>query len=768
MSKIVLVFPSTVEVDPKTVFAEYMGDLDYDVLYLCSVEKEKILKKDIDLDLSVLEQYDIICPVGAEPLKYVCGLTGITKYNGHVIENKYVPLINPKLTVFKPQYKEDIHKACGKLKSLNVGNYVRPTIEKDYRHITDEYEYVKFLHELASVDYHVQDIETTALSKYRGNIIGVAFSTRAHQGVFVDGHLVKKHVTKLQDIRDASSYVIFHNAKFDIQWLEYEYGLKYDRRKIHDTMLLHYSLDEQVGTHRLKPLALKHTDLGDYERELDDYKKEFCRKNKILLEDFNYGMLPIEILAPYACKDADATFQLFNKFLPLVERTEPLKKTYYELLIPFSKALITLESNGGPVSRERLLETYERYADDIEDCLLDIQQDPDIARFERIYGKEFNPNSTKQLQDLLFTIKKLTPIKKTDSGAWSVDKEVLAELAAEDELTQAILDLREKTKLKGTYIENIIAGLDKDDRLRSSFNITGTTSGRLSSSGVLNYQNIPKGDSDIKKLFVARPGYVIVQADLTTAEVYVAAVLADDRFLQQAFVSKLDFHSYVAQQMFNIPIDVNMIKKDPKYSKFRQYAKAITFGIMYQAGPAKIAETVNNTPGIAIEDMITKDDAKNFINKYFSEAHKLKTYIDIANTQIERNAFIYSFFGRKRRLIESKSTQRSVASHAVRSGVNFLVQSVSSDINLLGLCDMIEWIEVNGYLNDIIPFTVVHDSIVSEVKIELVEMYATKLREFLQKDRGIMIPNCPIGVDVEVGSTWGDLEPLNEWLANSQ
>ena len=128
-------------------------------------------------------------------------------------------------------------------------------------------------------------------------------------------------------------------------------------------------------------------------------------------------------------------------------------------------------------------------------------------------------------------------------------------------LAEAILDLREKTKLAGTYISNIRNGVDKDGRLRSGSNIHGTTSGRLSSSGNLNYQNIPRDNKDIKKLFKARPGYKIIQCDLGTAEVYYAAMLSGDQFLQKSFIDKLDFHSYVAKQMFNLPVDVDQVKQ---------------------------------------------------------------------------------------------------------------------------------------------------------------------------------------------------------------
>jgi len=233
-----------------------------------------------------------------------------------------------------------------------------------------------------------------------------------------------------------------------------------------------------------------------------------------------------------------------------------------------------------------------------------------------------------------------------------------------------------------------------------------------------------------------------------------AAMLSGDQFLMQAFIDKLDFHSYVAKQMFNLPVEVDKVKS--VYPNERQYAKAITFGIMYQAGPAKIAETVNKDAREG--EGITSAQAKQFIGKYFGEAKKLKRFIDSSNQQIESKQYIYSFFGRKRRLPEAKSPNRGVAQHAIRSGVNFLVQSVASDINVMGVIDLVKWIEDNGYDEDIKPFTVVHDSIVSEVREDLVDEYVKNAKECIQRDRGLTIPNCPIKVDFEVGPSWGELK----------
>ena len=749
MTQTCFVFASKAEKSPESVIKKYIPESvdDYDIHFLCSDNKEKILKKDIDMDIGILDDYKLVCPIGAESLKYTAGMTGITKYNGVHIEKKYLPIMHPNLIVFKPQYEDEIIKAFNKIPEILSDADFGKTVDKDYRIIDNQREYEDYLCKLREADTIVVDIETSSLSPRTGHVLGIALSTQVNEGIYVLNEVVEATFDEETDeceLHDIfrNSHCVFHNAKFDMGFLIHEYGFEFP--SFDDTMLLHYSLEEAVGTHGLKPLALRFTDLGDYERELDEYKKTFARKNKIKLEDFNYGMLPVDILGPYACKDADGTFQLYEKFKPLVENNKRFNRLYNEILIPATKSLMMLENNGGPIDVTALESLDKNYAIDIEECQNEIFLNEAVQRFERIYEKTFNPNSTAQLRELFFTILKLKPTKKTATGAWSVDKEVLQEL--KHPLAEAVLDLREKNKLRGTYIANILKGIDKDERLRSGFNIQGTTSGRLSSSGVLNYQNIPRDNKDIKKMFKARPGFTIVQGDLGTAEVYYAAALSGDRFLQKAFIDKLDFHSYVAKQIFNLPCEVNQVKSS--FPDKRQHAKAITFGIMYQAGPAKIAETAE----------VQTAEARLFINKYFKEARELKRFIDSSNTFIENNAYIYSFFGRKRRLPEAKSTNQGVSKHAIRSGVNFLVQSVASDINLLGLIELTDWIKQENIGNQIIPFTVVHDSIVAEVKEELVDDYIIKVKEFIQKDRGCSIPDCPIGMDFEIGPTWGDLK----------
>ena len=337
------------------------------------------------LELEELNKYKLICPIGAESLKYTAGYTGVQKYNGVFIEKKYLPIMHPNMTIFKPQLNDDIVSAFSKIKPILSDQNVGKDIEKDYQFIETQDQLEKILPQYEEVDTIVVDIETTSLSARKGVVIGIALSSKEHQGHFV--YLLKLLQITLIIFFDlfANKRCVFHNAKFDMQFLEDSLGFVFDRWE--DTMLLHYCLEEAVGTHGLKPLALRFTDLGDYEKELDDYKKTFARKNKIKLADFNYGMLPMDILAPYACKDGDATFQLYNKFKPLVDKSKEFNSIYNTILKPATKALKVLERTGGPINLEQLEALDKEYKIDIEECIEEISHSPHVQRFERIHNK---------------------------------------------------------------------------------------------------------------------------------------------------------------------------------------------------------------------------------------------------------------------------------------------------------------------------------------------------------------------------------------------
>jgi len=259
-------------------------------------------------------------------------------------------------------------------------------------------------------------------------------------------------------------------------------------------------------------------------------------------------------------------------------------------------------------------------------------------------------------------------------------------------------------------------------------------------------QQLPRDNPTVKGCIKAAPGHKIVAMDLTTAEVYVAAVLAKDKALMDVFRSGGNFHSTIAHKVFRLPCSVEEVSE--LYGDKRQAAKAVTFGIMYGAGPAKISEQVTKDSG----KYFSKQEAQEVINDYFNEFHQLKAWIDNNEDFIKKNGFIYSYFGRKRRLPNVASKDNGIASSSVRSGLNFLVQSAASDINLMGGIDMNEHIKAKKMKSRI--FALVHDSILAEVPDDEIEDYCEQLQKYIQQDRGIFIPGAPVGCDFEIGGDY--------------
>lgn len=233
---------------------------------------------------------------------------------------------------------------------------------------------------------------------------------------------------------------------------------------------------------------------------------------------------------------------------------------------------------------------------------------------------------------------------------------------------------------------------------------------------------------------------------MTTAEVYYAAVLSGDKNLQAVFKTGGDLHSTIAKMVFNLPCSVEEVKT--LYSKLRQAAKAITFGILYGSGPAKVAESVTKATG----EYYSLQEAEDNIKDYFTKFSQLKKWLISRKKFIEANGFTYSFFGRKRRLPNVFSSDKGIASHEVRSGINAEVQSLASDMNLLGAMDTADEIAAKGL--DAKIFMLVHDSIVAIVKDEQVEEYCEILRRNTQRDRGCNIQGFPVGVDQEIGQDY--------------
>jgi DNA polymerase I-like protein with 3'-5' exonuclease and polymerase domains len=728
----------------KTNFVdEFDGAFEFDRYQLCSDPAiKKVLKRDCDINIDV-DAYDWIILVGSDALKFFTPINSVTEYSGKKVEEKFLPVINPAMLAFKPEArrtwedskksiieyindeKEDVvideNIAFGIQETSRANAFIRAAID-------------------APLEYVALDSETTGLWPRDGHMLGISLAYDDKKGAYIDTNCFDETTESLlQELFD-KKIVIFHNAKFDIAFFEYHFNFKFPR--FEDTMLLHYVIDENPGTHGLKSLTMKYTPYGDYEKPMYDWIQQFKKENGLLKEQFSWDMIPFDIMKLYAGMDALCTFLLYEKFVK-IKQNPKLKWVYENILIPGTRFLIDVQDNGVPFDRQRLLMAQEIMQNDIDKAISTLYENDKIRKFEEIQGKQFNPNSTVQLRSLLFDALGLPPTgKKTGTGADSTDAEVLGQLAEKSDVPGLILDIRQKSKIKNTYLDKIIPQLDRDSRLRTGFNLHGTTSGRLSSSGKLNMQQLPRDNPAVKGCIKAAPGHKIIAMDLTTAEVYVAAVLADDAELKDVFKSGGNFHSTIAHKVFKLPCEVHEVAE--LYPDKRQAAKAVTFGIMYGAGAAKIADEVSKSSG----KRFTKKEAQEAINDYFKAFHKLRAWLDNNTKFIQQNGFVYSYFGRKRRLPNVQSTDQGIVGHSIRSGLNFLVQSTASDINLLGAIDMGSYIKAKGMKSRI--FALVHDSILAEVPDDEAEHYMEKLVEFVQMDRGVKIPGAPIGCDFEI------------------
>jgi DNA polymerase I-like protein with 3'-5' exonuclease and polymerase domains len=720
-------------------YKEYFK-FDYDLFQLTKSKDTKILKKDITLDPDFHKDYDLVVLIGKEPTKFIGKCTNVTKFAGHLVNGKFIPMLNPVAVKFNPGIKETLDGALTKLHNHINGTYSE--VLGEYTPITDAptaKDWILQQLHAHTREHLVVDIETSSLYPREGYILGIAMTTETMKGVYIQCDCIDEEIEELlQRLFDAKT-LVFHNAKFDIKWLQYHFNFRF--KNWHDVMLQHYLLNE-TELHDLKSLSMKYTKMGEYDHELEAFKTQYMKTHKIKVADFSYESIPFDIMWKYAAADTDATLRLFNKFNPIIQ--SHFKELYNSIMLRGAQFLLDIEEMGVPFSKEYLGAANVKFKDDIIELSSQLYVYPEVKEIEIAQGKEFNPGSPAQLAVLFFEKLGLPVIKKTPKGAPSTDKEVLAALVDLHPVAKLIGEIRSRVKLRSTYIVKVLKGLDNDSRLRTSFHLHTVTSGRLSSSGKLNMQQLPREDKTVKHCIRAdKEGYVVFSQDLQTAEMYYAGALSGDKNLAKVFSrAGEDFHGAIAKMTFGLACAANEVKTI--YPELRQAAKAVSFGILYGAGPGKVAETAN----------ISFKEAKGIIDKYFSKFSKLSDWLDTTRDEITSRGYVYSHFGRKRRVPNVFSVDEGEQGHALRSAMNFVVQSVASDVNLLGAMDAHDEFIKQKLRAEI--FALVHDSIVGQCHLDDLEQVKKVLRDSVQKDRGVNIQGCPIGVDFGYGLSYGD------------
>ena len=655
----------------RTNYSTYF-DFDFELFHMSDVPIKKLLKKDITLEID-LSPYDLVILVGSEAAKAYAGITSVSTMMGHLVDNKFVSIPNPSVLIFKPEGKHDFLRAIDRIKNIFITGSQFIQLG-DFKGINDTQEAKEFLIEvLNSGTMKVAvDTETTALYPRDGYVLGISISYKENQGRYISTDCLDDECLRLlQLVVNMNNGSVFHNMKFDFKMIKYHLGIDFDRLKVDDTMVMHYLLDEN-SPHGLKALALKYTDFGAYDDELDDFKKSYCRQHGIKEEDFTYDLIPFDILSKYAAIDAAVTLTLYNKFLPILQANPRLYSVYRAIGIRSTLFLMDMEEEGIPFSEYRLAIAKEFLDKEIEIAKEEVFAYKEIIQFGIDNDVIFNPNSVYHLRAVLFDYIGLEPTgKKTATDAISTAAEVLEELSSKHPLPALLLKIRQLGKIRNTYIDKILKGINKNGKVHTNFNNTFVTSGRLSSSGKFNAQQLPRDNSIVKGCIKAPKGYKIVSQDLKTGEVYYAAVLSGDKALQEVFKLGGDLHSAIAKAVFNLPCAVEDVKS--LYPGMRQAAKSITFGILYGASAGKVSQQVTEATG----EYYSLEDAESAIKDYFTKFKTLKKWLDAQKAYIGEHGFIYSYFGRKRRLPNVRSSDNAIASHEVRSGINFLIQSVN-------------------------------------------------------------------------------------------
>lgn len=584
--------------------------------------------------------------------------------------------------------------------------------------------------------YIACDIETSDVCWDHNELLLIGFAVKPYMSFVVSIFTprVLEHLQKLFDCKD--KIFIWHNGKFDTGRLKYLVNI--NARVDEDTMLMHYvGINEKRGTHGLKDLGPLYLQAPQWDDELQKFKKYWCAKNKIKLSEFTYDMLPRDTLIPYLHMDCLATYRLWQTFKNLMN---PMTFNIYRTLCKASNVFRDIEVRGNYIDRDYL----STLADELDQKIVGAERDlkKAVERYwnpvkymkesgAKSYPDKFNFKSPKQLKWILSQV--------TGRNLDKTDKEVLDQLLSdypEEPFIKAVTDLRKYNKQMDTYVIGLRPMINRDSRIRCSYNLHGTETGRLSSSDP-NMQNIPR-DKTIKNLFVAAPGRCLVQLDYSQAELRVLAWVSQDEHLKDVYRKGEDLHSAMALKMFG-----------PNFNKEqRVMAKTINFGIPYGRGPGSLCDVFK----------ISYGEAKSLVQDWYAAAPQVETFVKEMRSLPGRGIEYRTIFGRARHFIITNDNANAVENESI----NFSIQSPASDCTLHSIIEIHDWLKENNI--DAYICNTVHDSIIIDCidNKEVVKKVSEKAKEIMESVPAKYLTHpaldFPFVADVSVGYKWGELE----------
>ena len=600
------------------------------------------------------------------------------------------------------------------------------------------------------------DFETTGVNIFASDFTLISAALALEDRVFFVKFDSSLRLIKMFEelLRNSVKKVIVHNFLFDGLILKYVLGIS--SIDFEDTLILSYLVDENFN-HTLKSLASVYLNI-EYAFTIKKLKKQ----GKTLSD------LQDDELSHYNSLDAYCTLKLYD--LLYNELALPQRRLYSLLKQRFVPVLMDLISNGFPVDLEYITNLKEKLQAKEEEVKRTLNSLPSLKPAKRlafliekssrktefletgelpqdvrgIVGDEeidLEPTKTTHILAVLKTLNCL-PTKKTKSGRFLLQEEVLKDIDKEE--IKLILEFRKLRKINSTYIENLLKHITPDGRIHSSYSLTSTATGRLASSNP-NLQNIPT-IKEIKDMFCAPSGYVLLQYDWSQIELRVAAALSGDLGMIKLFQGSYDFHKVNASKIFKKRVE-DVTEEE------RKIAKSVSFGILYGISPEGLAENCN----------LSIEEAKKMIEEFYKAYPILKSWQDKIVSQVTKSGVVVSPLGRMRRLpsaVGDNGYSRD-RKEALRQAINFPVQATASDLNVLFLSMLKEGLPKENLSGDVFLIGSVHDSgifLVRESQIENFLKYLERsLKNFYDRVKS-WLREVPLEIKVSIGKRWGSLE----------
>jgi DNA polymerase-1 len=596
--------------------------------------------------------------------------------------------------------------------------------EADYRAVTDDAGLDALTEQLNDAERFAVDTETTSLSAVRADLVGLSFAAEAgtayyvpvgHTGAGSDAQLPAERVQQaLAPALSGGATKIGQNLKYDLSVL-HRAGWAV-AGPFEDTMLMSYVLNPTRHNHDMDTLASER--LGRSTTKYTDIAGKGAKQ-------VTFDRVAVADAVAYAGEDAAITLALYEDLAPALAAEPRLQAVYRDLELPLMPVLARMERTGVRLDRDLLGRLSEELAGE-------------MARAEEqayaIAGREFNLNSPKQIQAILFDEQGLPVTKRTPKGAPSTNEEVLSQLAEDYPLPARILEYRGLAKLKSTYTDALPKLVNPDTgRVHTNYHQANTATGRLSSADP-NLQNIPVRSEQgrrIRKAFVPEAGWTMVAADYSQIELRLMAHLSGDGRLRQAFEQGEDIHAATAAEVFGAG-EVS--------AAARRAAKAINFGLIYGM----------SAWGLARQLELGTDEAQAYIDTYFERYPGVRAYMDRAREQVRESGYVETLRGRRLYIPDIGARNQALRAAAERQAINAPLQGTAADIIKQAMLNVDAWLTAQELATRLLMQ--VHDELVFEAPPAELARLQAELPGLMTA--GVAELEVPLEVEIGTGDNW--------------